>query len=165
MVNLTDQPNSPIWSFNPAGTYTPKQGYLALILEHIEEPAPWWGAILWKLKCPTKEKLFMWLLLTNKAPTWDNLQKHIFMGSDRCHLCKQDTEDIPHMFLHCPFTKGFWSILSSSLSFPDPWQGTFVEYALKSWLSSPSTSQHKSLPLIATWGYLDFQKPCYLQIL
>ena len=80
MFNITDQQDSLIWSFNPAGTYTPNQGYLALVLEHIEESAPWWGAILWKLKCLAKEKLFMSLLLTNKSPTWDNIHKHNFVG-------------------------------------------------------------------------------------
>jgi hypothetical protein len=46
MVNLSDQKDTLIWSFNPSGNYSPKQGYMALILEHIEEPTPWWGTTL-----------------------------------------------------------------------------------------------------------------------
>jgi hypothetical protein len=151
MVTLTDQPNSLIWSFNLVGTYTPKQGYLALILEHIDEPAPWWGSILWKLNCPPQEKLFMWLLLTNKAPTWDNLQKHSFVGPGFALYANRTHRGYPTYVPILPFSKEVWSILSSSLFLPDPWHGTSVEDALKSWLSSPSTSQ-QNLPLIAAWG-------------
>jgi hypothetical protein len=105
LFNLIDQKDSLIWSFNPSGNYAPKHRYTTLILEHIDDPAPWWGTTLWKLKCPAKSKMFMWLLLTNKSPTWENMQKQSFVRPSRCALYKQDNETISHLFLHCPFTK------------------------------------------------------------
>jgi hypothetical protein len=51
---------------------------------------PWWGKPLWKQKCPAKSKLFMWLLLHNKAPTWENIQIRNFVGPSICSPCKQD---------------------------------------------------------------------------
>jgi hypothetical protein len=99
------------------------------------------------------EKLFMWqLLLTNKAPTWENLQKRNFVGLGRCPLYKQHSKDIPHLFVHYPFTKAIWTNIKLVHGISESWDGSKINESLNSWLSSPSTSSHKSLPLITTWG-------------
>jgi hypothetical protein len=60
---------------NPSGGYEPKIGYKTLAMEGFNQPLIWWWKSLWKYKCLAKAKIFMWLLLNNKALTWDLLQK------------------------------------------------------------------------------------------
>jgi hypothetical protein len=57
MVNLSEQKYSIIWSFNPSGTYAPKHGYTDLILEHIDEPSPWWGTTNLEVEVPSKSQI------------------------------------------------------------------------------------------------------------
>jgi hypothetical protein len=88
LVYPTDQEDSLIWYVNPVEGYAPKHGYSALIQENIVASPLWWGITPRKKKFPTKSKLFIWLLLLNKFPTWENLQKINFVGPSRCPLCK-----------------------------------------------------------------------------
>jgi hypothetical protein len=78
-VKIQEDDDQLIWSLNPSGTYVPKLGYRALAEEGLEGQQAWWWRIIWKLKCPSKNKIFMWLILNNKAPTWEVLQKRTFM--------------------------------------------------------------------------------------
>jgi hypothetical protein len=66
---------------NPTRTYVPRIGYKELVEEGREDQQILWWKIIWKLKFPTKNKIFMWLSLHNKAPTWDVLQKRNFIGT------------------------------------------------------------------------------------
>jgi hypothetical protein len=68
-----------VWSLNPSRVYLPKLGYKALVEEGREDQHVWWWKVLWKLKSPSKSKIFMWLILNNRAPTWDILQKKIIL--------------------------------------------------------------------------------------
>jgi hypothetical protein len=115
LVYPIGQEDTLIWSFNPSGGYAPKFGYSSLILEQIVGPPSWWRNLPWKLKCLTKSKLFMWLLLHQKDPTWENLQKINFVGPSRCALCKQDFETNSHLFLNFTFTCSVWDELQRYL--------------------------------------------------
>jgi hypothetical protein len=126
MVNLSEQKYSIIWSFNPSGTYSPKHGYTDLILEHIDEPSPLWGTKIWKLKCLEKAKLFMWHLLTNKSPTWENIHKRSFIEPSRVALFKQENENIPHLFLHFSFSNVVWEDIYSMLDISYIWEGSSI---------------------------------------
>jgi hypothetical protein len=65
-VRIREEDDQLLWSLNPSGDYVPKVGYKALVEEGREEQHEWWWKILWKLKCPTKSKFFMWLILNNR---------------------------------------------------------------------------------------------------
>jgi len=67
--HLSDMKDNIIRSTNHVGTYKYKWGYKVLSSTNQDAPLPQWGEILWKLKCPPKSNLYMWLLLLNKAPT------------------------------------------------------------------------------------------------
>ena len=79
-IILRDREDVLIWDSAPAGNYTPKSGYIVLSCMEMDRAVFWWWKTLWKLKFPPKNKLFMWCVLENKAPTWDNLQKRSFQG-------------------------------------------------------------------------------------
>jgi hypothetical protein len=74
-VKLGEDEDQLLWSLNPSRTYAPKLGYRALVEEGLVGQLVWWWRIIWKLRCPSKNKIFMWLALNNKAPTWEVLQK------------------------------------------------------------------------------------------
>jgi hypothetical protein len=134
------------------GKYSPKLGYLSQFQAVEHDPPPWWGKLLWKFKCPPKSKLFMWLLLQNKAPTWENLQKRSFTGPSRCALCKIEEESNLHLFLHCSFTSSVWREISSSLGPSFTWNGLTMSDALQNWLVDHQNHDFKALPLIICWG-------------
>jgi hypothetical protein len=41
----------------------------------------------------------------NKILTWDNIQQRGWAGPSQFQLCKQDTKNINHLFIHYSFTK------------------------------------------------------------
>jgi hypothetical protein len=54
-------------------------------MQELSEAEPvWWWKKIWKMNGPAKEKLFWWCVLSNKAPTWDILQKRNFARPSRC---------------------------------------------------------------------------------
>ncbi|KAJ1701213.1 hypothetical protein LUZ63_000992 [Rhynchospora breviuscula] len=60
---------------------------------------------IWKLLLPPRLKTFLWLMLHNKLPTIDNLQKRGLPIVNRCCLCKNCSESIAHTFGSCSFFK------------------------------------------------------------
>lgn len=103
-IHLIDQEDELVWDLDPAGSYTPKAGYIKLSTEVDPREEVWWWRPLWKLKCPAKTKLFMWCVLENRVPTWDMLQKINFQGPGWCVLCKREHESITHLFLSCSYS-------------------------------------------------------------
>ena len=70
-VRLSSDADLLIWNQSKSRKYTPKTGYLQLVLNINVEELFWWWKVLWKFKCPLKEKKFSWFLLSEKALTWD----------------------------------------------------------------------------------------------
>eukprot|EP00253_Pinus_taeda_P024520 PITA_24520 len=108
-VRFKDIPNQLIWAYADSGSYSPKFGYKFLMSKKCWEDPYWWAKSIWKLKCPTKEKLFFWCILKRKVPTWDTLQARFKQGLGRCPLCKNDSETMDHLFIGCPIVKKVWS--------------------------------------------------------
>jgi hypothetical protein len=73
----------------------------------------------------------MWSVLTNKAPTWDILQKRNFSDPGRFPLCKSDEEMAQHLFIDCLYIKKVWTevsrLLKKKLSLDRPHFGTSLE--------------------------------------
>ena len=90
-VRFSNDDDMLIWNQAKSGKYTPKTGYLQLVLDRHMEEVSWWWQVLWKFKCPLKEKIFSWFLLSDKALTWDVLCRKGREGPGRCFLCKLDS--------------------------------------------------------------------------
>eukprot|EP00253_Pinus_taeda_P031661 PITA_31661 len=80
---------------------------------HMIFPPP-----LWKISCPLKMVLFLWLVFCNKNLTWEVLQRKGWSGPGRCSLCLLDSESNLHLFFQCPITTSIWYDLSLSFGFP-----------------------------------------------
>eukprot|EP00253_Pinus_taeda_P013144 PITA_13144 len=73
---------------------------------------------LWKVSCPLKMVLFLWLVFCNKNLTWEVLQQKGWSGPRRCSLCLMDSETNLHLFFQCPISSFIWYDLSISFGFP-----------------------------------------------
>eukprot|EP00253_Pinus_taeda_P016842 PITA_16842 len=80
---------------------------------HMIFPPP-----LWKVSCPLKMVLFLWLVFCKKNLTWEVLQRKGWSGPGRCSLCLLDSESNLHLFFQCPITTSIWYDLSFSFGFP-----------------------------------------------
>ena len=97
----------------------------------LDREVVWWWKTLWKIKCPPKNKLFMWFVLENKAPTWDNLQKRSFQGPSWCSLCKGESKSVIHLFLHCSYTLAVWKECKKHFGIKYVWRGYTILLACK----------------------------------
>lgn len=51
----------------------------------------------------------MWLVVHNNILACDNIHKMGFQDLGRRSLCKEDLEDMEHLFITCPFAILVWS--------------------------------------------------------
>jgi hypothetical protein len=85
-ICIKDQEDELSWSRNTAtGMLTAKLGYATVITEDRGEERKWWWKVVWKLGCPPKIRIFIWLVLANKVLTWDNGQKRNWSGPGWCY--------------------------------------------------------------------------------
>lgn len=78
-VRLKDEEDTLVWSLNPSGDYTPKR-----VKRHLRSKGMWSRSIGGGRRFggyPSKSRIFVWLLLNNKALTWDILQKRNTQGA------------------------------------------------------------------------------------
>jgi ribonuclease HI len=141
-----------VWQLSPFGDYSPKLGYSHLIIELQQQEPSWWWKGIWKVKCPLKEKNFMWCLIKKRVPMWDRMKKCKVEGPGWCALCKNDEESINHLFINCAFSRQCWKECSKILELDCRWEGDSVEEAWKAWLSIPTLKGIKVMPLILIWG-------------
>eukprot|EP00253_Pinus_taeda_P021713 PITA_21713 len=93
---------------------------------------------LWKVSCPLKMVLFLWLVFCNKNLTWEVLQLRGWSGPRRCPLCLMDSETNFHLFFNCPFSSFIWYDLSISFGFPHLSFST-VQEAIRWWSGQSDT--------------------------
>eukprot|EP00253_Pinus_taeda_P008165 PITA_08165 len=151
-VRIKDRPDQLVWAHADSGSYTPKAGYKFLMTKKGWEEPDWWSKSLWKLKCPKKSRLFFWCLLKGNVPSWDVLQTRFMIGPSRCPLCKLDSENVPHLFLHCPFTKKVWQEVQALIKKQLSWDGDSMKGAWDRWWIQHPGGNLKNLPPIISWG-------------
>jgi len=104
-VSLLDVVVSLLWAGGDStGQLTVKNIYTTLLSTQDFPIWSGWKFKLWKWNIQLKLKLFLWMAVENKILSWEFLQKKGWQGPDFCPLCKNDVEDIDHLFLQCSFT-------------------------------------------------------------
>ena len=77
-----------MWSINLiGGGYIPKNEHKVIREDELVVEEEWWFKRVWKFKCPLKARNFMGMVISQKVPTWDNMQKLIRNNLGRCFLC------------------------------------------------------------------------------
>uniref|UniRef100_A0A452XC07 Reverse transcriptase zinc-binding domain-containing protein n=1 Tax=Aegilops tauschii subsp. strangulata TaxID=200361 RepID=A0A452XC07_AEGTS len=82
-VQLSDQSDSLQWKLARNGVLTVKSFYLDFI---NSGPIPR-SILIWKVKVPLRNKIFMWFVPKQVILTKDNLLKRRWVGSSRCCFC------------------------------------------------------------------------------
>ena len=78
----------------------------------------------------------------NRILSWDVLQKKGWQGPDFCPLCKNDVEDIDHLFVQCSFTQTVWDRLSIMLKLNFRWTVTSFNDCFDSWTKDKVVSNN-----------------------
>lgn len=75
-------------------------------IAHITEEVPKFAwKVIWKVKLPMKIITFIWKLLHESLPVLTNLNRRGIQTSNRCLMCEEDEETMPHLFLQCLFAR------------------------------------------------------------
>lgn len=86
-IQLTKSPDRLAWSWDVAhGSVSANLAYNSIFAELCPNNH-WWHSAIWKLSLPLKIKCFIWLALSKKILTWDNLCQRGFIGLGWCPLC------------------------------------------------------------------------------
>jgi ribonuclease HI len=110
------------WSFTRHGRYTVRSGYHLqwrhnfgsranqLSLPGASPQNPVWKE-LWRLKIPSKVKIFCWRALHGILPLKCILANRHIGNSGECPICQQGAEDILHLLFRCPTAQDMWEAL------------------------------------------------------
>ena len=79
-IRLNNEDDVLVWNQAKTGKYSPKGGYMHLILEQHEMETAWWWNMIWHLKCPLKTKKNFQFLFSGKSLTWDLLNSRGWEG-------------------------------------------------------------------------------------
>ncbi|KAL8540368.1 hypothetical protein ACS0TY_001829 [Phlomoides rotata] len=86
-----------------------------------------------------------WRVIHGKIPTWDYLQCRGFAGPSRCVLCGNHSEDMDHLWCHCPWAHILFdkvkAIFSAHLSF---------EFGFHHWLLQ-AMARNFSTQVLSIW--------------
>ena len=150
-VKLSNNLDELVQNLSKSGKYTPKDGYVQLILDRNEMEYSWRWKVLCKLKCPLKEKNFCWFIFSDKALTWDVIVKKGREGPSRFYLCKLDAETNFHLGVDCPFSQSVWLIIEDKLRIKNLWSEESVIDCMKTWCVNSEVTHIKYLPVIVLW--------------
>jgi hypothetical protein len=133
-LSLTNASDTLTWvGGDGSGHVTAKNVYAALPPDRVTVSQPSWLPRIWSWQLPLKLKLFLWLGASNKLLTWENLQKKGRHGPGLCVLCREATEDIHHLLLHCRFTQTVWQHILQQLSLSFHWTGASFPECFATW--------------------------------
>ena len=112
-IKSKDGEDEILWSKNPSmGSYTGRVGYVSLFIEDVK--AEKGMAVTTNMeveRCAWNPKLFLWLALSNKFPTWNFLQKGKIWELVFCMLSQENEENIYHMLVDYHFSKEVQAVL------------------------------------------------------
>lgn len=141
------------WKLTNNGEYTAKSAYklqfLGTITSRMEKT-------IWKAWAPPKTIFFAWLANQNRVWTADRLAARGWPNYGPCPLCKQSTETVAHLFVHCHLTRRVWDLVMGwlGLYFIDThdWAHlSFNNWWLRMASTSPSRKAVSTLTLLITW--------------
>jgi hypothetical protein len=85
----------------------------------------------------------------NRILSWEVLQKKGWQGPGIFPLCKNNIEDIDHLFVHCSFTQTVWDKISILLKLKKRWTGTSFNVCFDSWAKDKNVSNN--LAVLLCW--------------
>ena len=103
-------PDSICWGLFETGDFTTKSAtWAAHELNPINAPS-WEFSWIWHIDIMPKLKMFLWQLCHASLPTRGTLLKRELQINPLCPLCRDDIEDMEHLFLRCPIVHEVWQL-------------------------------------------------------
>jgi hypothetical protein len=143
-----------IWRLTPHGGYTTKSAYE---LQFFGSTASAMDKYIWKAWAPPKVKFFAWLANQKRIWTADRLARRGWPNCGLCPLCKQVTESVDHLFVHCRFTLRLWTRVKDWLGIPEltpsNWEGLSIEdwWRRMSYDARINRKAMASLTMLVSW--------------
>ncbi|KAM6574232.1 hypothetical protein CsatA_022559 [Cannabis sativa] len=112
-----------IWNGTNSGNYMVRSGYyFASSLVELQDTGStltcehWWTKF-WKLKLPSKLRIFVWKVFHNVLPVATELHRKHIADTPFCPLCKMQQETINHALFLCTRAKEVWHLSLLNLNF------------------------------------------------
>lgn len=72
--------------------------------------------LIWKIQCPSKFKIFSWLVMQDKILSKANLARRDWTGNTSCVFCGYHIDMVSclHLFVYCPFVASTWNFFIDS---------------------------------------------------
>ena len=122
--------------------------------EHTGRENQWWWKRLWKIQCPLKTIITMWLAFSNKLLTWEMLEKRGFEGPGLCSLCRSSNETSSHLFALCPYAGNVWMGVVGKLSAgrTHERESATLEERSKTWWHDEGVGLYESFPVLFVYS-------------
>jgi hypothetical protein len=114
-INLTDQKDEIIWRWTTNGKFLVSSAYDC---QFHGAMATFPAANTWKAFSKVKCKFLAWLILHNRAPMSDNLQKNHCPCNPICSLCLCQQETAQHLFTQCNYSEALWNSIAAKYNLP-----------------------------------------------
>lgn len=107
------------------GTLSTKSCYDVIDKDpHISKNFTW----KWELHCPNKIKYFLWLSYYNRLPCRYHLARIGMNINDMCTICRNETEEIIHIFWGCTVAKNLWQQVGIDIKSHHPNKDNWLIY-------------------------------------
>jgi hypothetical protein len=150
-INLVpEQDDDIVWKLTPDGQYSLKSAYE---LQFMGATLSSMDKTVWKAWAPPKVKFFAWLANQNRIWTADRLTKRGWPNCGLCPLCKQCTETIDHLLVHCRYTTRLWGLIKVWMGLNDLQPAQWANLDMAAWWSMMAGGRKAmaSLTLLVSW--------------
>ncbi|KAL5566455.1 hypothetical protein UlMin_029619 [Ulmus minor] len=128
-------PDSFLWHYDKSGHYTVRSGYWltsnskCIPSSSTTSHTSWWQRF-WRLRIPSKIRMFLWKAFHNWIPSSVNLAKHGVPTQARCLICNETDDTTLHALWGCKIMGPLKVLCDSFISFKLPPQCDFKEFLL-----------------------------------
>ncbi|KAL5567922.1 hypothetical protein UlMin_024497 [Ulmus minor] len=127
--------DSLIWHYHKSGHYTVRSGYwLASQCRSVPSSSTssithWWKKF-WRLRIPSKIRIFLWKAFHDWIPSSVNLVRHGVPSRNRCLICNEADDTTLHALWGCNTLGPLKVLCDSFIKFKLPAQCNFKEFLL-----------------------------------
>lgn len=155
-INLKEESDQIIWSFNSNGKYSVQSLYAVINHRGV---VPVYAHAVWKLSIPPRVQVFLWLMAKNKILTRDNLGKRRELFDKTCLFCAE-FESVHHLLFDCYIAARIWSAIAEILELGGVWN---FESVATRWIANKKNLCINIITSAVLWSIWKFRNKMYFQ--